>query len=60
MSKKRKPYLVDPIVLDVADHFLSDLSGSTEADRLELGEAIQRLCEDFYTAAVDKQEDRTP
>ena len=45
MAAKRRPMLVDTKAREVADHFLDDVKGATEADRIELAELIQHVCE---------------
>ena len=49
----RKPYPIDPICLEVAEHFLSE-EAATDADRRELAEDIQKLCEDFCVIRARK------
>lgn len=51
---KQKPYPVDPICMQVAEHFLSDVF-ATERERRELAEDIQRLCEDFCVVLTRKK-----
>lgn len=46
-------YGVDSKCHDLAEHFLSEIKGSTPMDMQELAEAIQRLCEDFCRDVAD-------
>lgn len=36
----------DPKSFYLAEHFLSDVDGATDADKLELAQAIQDVCEE--------------
>lgn len=40
------PKMVDPLCIDLAEHFLRDIKDAGPEDKQELAEAIQRLCED--------------
>jgi hypothetical protein len=45
MNKPRR-MLVDQACFDLVEHFLADVPGSTDDERREFAEDLQRVCED--------------
>lgn len=62
MSKsaaRRQPMQVDEKCVELAEHFLSDVSGHTPAHVRELAEAFQTVAEDHCSMAeADASEER--
>jgi hypothetical protein len=52
--KEERPS-VDSKSYDLAEHFLSEIPGSTEDDCWSLAEAIQSICEDACKAVESRE-----